>query len=407
MDDQKEPNMGLRFRRSIKIAPGVRLNLSARGGSLTVGPRGASVNVSSRGIYGNAGIPGTGLSYRGRLGALAGGVGSASSPGEAATQPQSLGVRLSLEDDGSVQITDASGAPLPQRLVRMLREQKAQDIDAWLTDRCEYWNRGIERILNLHLDTPAPDKRRLFHPVLFAERAPERPREEKPGVFARLLRSRRERIERENQRRTVAWRTEVDAWEARRALHAQIETARQSRFEGALRGDADAMQAYLEEVLLELDWPRETNISFEFAAGGLGVLLDVDLPEIEDMPRQHATVAARGLKINVKDRSETQVRREYMAHVHAIGFRLAGEVFSALPTVLGVMISGYSQRADRAFGRVSDEYLYSARISRQIWEQFDFSHLPAIDLPTAFEKFELRRSMTRTGIFQPISPFAR
>ena len=60
--------MGFRFRRSIRLAPGIRLNLTSRGLSATVGPRGASINVGPRGTYANVGIPGTGLSSRTRLG---------------------------------------------------------------------------------------------------------------------------------------------------------------------------------------------------------------------------------------------------------------------------------------------------------------------------------------------------
>ena len=59
--------MGFRFRRSIRLAPGIRLNLSSRGVSATIGPRGASINVGPRGTYANVGIPGTGLSSRTRL----------------------------------------------------------------------------------------------------------------------------------------------------------------------------------------------------------------------------------------------------------------------------------------------------------------------------------------------------
>jgi hypothetical protein len=55
--------MGFRFRRSIKIAPGFRINLSKRGPSLSVGSRGASVNFSARGARSTLGIPGTGISY--------------------------------------------------------------------------------------------------------------------------------------------------------------------------------------------------------------------------------------------------------------------------------------------------------------------------------------------------------
>lgn len=55
--------MGLRYRRSIKILPGIRLNFSKSGTSVTVGRRGACVNFSSRGTRTTIGIPGTGISY--------------------------------------------------------------------------------------------------------------------------------------------------------------------------------------------------------------------------------------------------------------------------------------------------------------------------------------------------------
>ncbi|MFT2520320.1 DUF4236 domain-containing protein, partial [Escherichia coli] len=53
--------MGFRYRKSINIIPGVRLNLSNGAPSLSVGPRGASVSFGSRGTYANLGLPGTGL----------------------------------------------------------------------------------------------------------------------------------------------------------------------------------------------------------------------------------------------------------------------------------------------------------------------------------------------------------
>lgn len=55
----------MRFRRSIKILPGVRLNLSKSGLGISVGPRGLKVGMDARGRkYISAGIPGTGLSSR-------------------------------------------------------------------------------------------------------------------------------------------------------------------------------------------------------------------------------------------------------------------------------------------------------------------------------------------------------
>jgi tetratricopeptide (TPR) repeat protein len=54
--------MSLRFRRSITIIPGVRLNFSKSTMGLSVGVPGARVSVNTRGdVYTSAGIPGTGL----------------------------------------------------------------------------------------------------------------------------------------------------------------------------------------------------------------------------------------------------------------------------------------------------------------------------------------------------------
>lgn len=57
--------MGIRYRKKIKILPGVSLNIGKNGlTSATIGKRGASINIGSKGTYVNTGIPGSGLSAR-------------------------------------------------------------------------------------------------------------------------------------------------------------------------------------------------------------------------------------------------------------------------------------------------------------------------------------------------------
>jgi Protein of unknown function (DUF4236) len=51
----------LRFWRRARTAPGVNLNWSRSGPSVSVGPRGAKVSVGRMGIRRTVGIPGTGL----------------------------------------------------------------------------------------------------------------------------------------------------------------------------------------------------------------------------------------------------------------------------------------------------------------------------------------------------------
>lgn len=56
--------MATRFRRSVKIAPGLKLNINKKSASITAGIKGAHHTINSNGsITTSAGIPGSGLSY--------------------------------------------------------------------------------------------------------------------------------------------------------------------------------------------------------------------------------------------------------------------------------------------------------------------------------------------------------
>ncbi len=61
------------------------------------------------------------------------------------------------------------------------------------------------------------------------------------------------------------------------------------------------MEQYLEGMPAAIAWPRETQVPFEIEDNGAKVMVDVDLPEAEDMATKTATVPQRGLKLTVKE----------------------------------------------------------------------------------------------------------
>ena len=82
--------MGFRFRRSIKILPGIRLNFGKRGISTSIGVRGAHVTIGKTGTRTTVGLPGSGLSFthldkqrRERLVVLAPSLNASAPPGKA------------------------------------------------------------------------------------------------------------------------------------------------------------------------------------------------------------------------------------------------------------------------------------------------------------------------------------
>jgi Protein of unknown function (DUF4236) len=56
--------MGFRFRKRIRLGKGIWINLSKKGGSLSVGGRGATMNVSKKGVRDTFSARGTGISYQ-------------------------------------------------------------------------------------------------------------------------------------------------------------------------------------------------------------------------------------------------------------------------------------------------------------------------------------------------------
>lgn len=77
--------MGFRFRRRLRIVPGLWLNISKSRISTSIGRRGMTLNLTRRGARPTVGIPGTGLSWRGRRMPFGGGRGSSAhttGPGE-------------------------------------------------------------------------------------------------------------------------------------------------------------------------------------------------------------------------------------------------------------------------------------------------------------------------------------
>ena len=61
--------MGFRFRRSVSVAPGIRLNVTKNGlNSVSLGGPGASLNMGRGGTRTTVGLPGSGISYSSRTG---------------------------------------------------------------------------------------------------------------------------------------------------------------------------------------------------------------------------------------------------------------------------------------------------------------------------------------------------
>lgn len=172
-------------------------------------------------------------------------------------------------------------------------------------------------------------------------------------------------------------------------------------YDQAATGDIAAIEKLFGYILENLDWFRETTPSFEVAPDGRAIYVDIDLPEIEDMPNCVKIVRKTDQTINNKPKNEQTLCQEYATHVHSIVMRIAGTCFAVFPTIDKVLCSGYTQRANKSSGNIEDEYVVSAVFTREEWKKTN----PAAADPVSFVKmFTHRQSLAADGRLNAIEP---
>lgn len=391
--------MALRFRKSIKLAPGIRMNFSSRGTSWTIGPRGASIGVGQRGTYLNTSV--AGFSSRQRIGGeTARGASRAAFPNGSTT----MSISVSVSDEGEITFRDDKGNLLSEDIVTIAKKQQGEMICGLIQKKCDEINAQIEVLGNIHLYTPAGIGAPSYKPLAYDVPIPAIPVPKRPNFLTKWFKRIVAGIEARNAHAQILYEQASAAWATDKIEFDRIEAAKRDLVASAVAGNVVAMEIFLENTLQEIVWPRETDMSFDILNGGTKIAIDVDLPEIEDMPNRTASVPQRGYRLSVKEINATQIQKNYMWHVHAVGFRIIGEAFAALPTVQEVMLSAYSQRPSKATGQIGDEYLYSVCVSRAQWSAINFNNLSHLDVVESLAQFELRREMSKTGVFRAIQP---
>ncbi len=307
------------------------------------------------------------------------------------TTPQTtLSITVGIRDDGTVYFHDTEGNPLPERAITAAKKQRGDVIRSLIEQKCDEINEQIGAVGYIHVYTPHPNVQPKHEIRDFESRPPAKPVPTTSGFFASLFKSRRDRIAKENALAEQQYALALRHWQAEKEDFEDEEGRRKAFIEHDIYTDLPAMEAFLEENLQAITWPRETTVSAAILELGRVVFIDIDLPEVEDMPNKNAVVPARGYKLSVKEMSAAQVQRPYMRHVHGIGFRVIGETFAALPNAQEVVLSGFSQRPDRTTGQITDEYLYSVRVKRASWSLIRFDNLENLDVVDSLSQFELR-----------------
>ncbi|MCS5709203.1 VRR-NUC domain-containing protein [Candidatus Berkiella cookevillensis] len=282
---------------------------------------------------------------------------------------------------------------MPENLLRKIKQQNLSNIEKLIEEHIKKTNKDYEDCLSVHEKTPyLPSYNDYPHPP------PEPPELIKISFIKNIFGLAKEK-KTINQQLIEQYNSKLNDWALRKEQWPLI-------MKKSDNGNIDAMSIVLGEILPGISWPKETLVNYDFSTDEKILVLDIDLPEVEDMPKIFLTRAARGIKINVKKLSPTQIRRDYAILVHGINFRIIGECFSALQYLDTIILSGYTQRINTATGVSANEYILSVKVTRQQWNKLNLRHVNLISPVDALAQFELVRNMKRNAEMKKIEPIS-
>lgn len=431
------------FRKRVKIAKGVHLNLSKSGVGISAGVKGLSVSTGKRGTYLNTSIPGTGLYSRTKLS----GSSSKSQKNSAISQASNpsgilTDITFRVEDDGEIHLYLPSGAEIvdPEQLKQIkrqkeykallpqLKELQAAKGEALLADS----EKATSNFTELYKQSPivkSQEEAKSQTTLMLERLAPERyikrewniplPTQEQirqqleadalekfPGFFKK-----KQRLSYVESNTQTALEEAIANWEQQHQTfdeqESRIEQEENALFDEIYEEEKEMLERSLsdnEEVIIEsverwlcsLQLPLEMDAGIEIDRGVL--YIDLDLPEVEDLPTEYVQILKSG-KASTKNKTQKQIKQEYVQCVFGLAEFLAASIFNLNCTLRHIAISGYTQRRDKN-GDINDDYIYSVIFSRGPFENKEIS-----DPIGVFMLFPNRMKLSASNTFSKINPF--
>lgn len=399
--------MAFRFQRRIKIMPGLTLNLSKSGLGLSAGVRGARMSIGSRGVHSHVGLPGTGLAYRKQH--------QLNQDGRTRQSRQTYSSGAMMDDTVTICadsqtgqtsfILDSSGEEFSLARMRKLCSDFDSELELILMGELQNRNALLQALRTLHQDIPHPDLRPPPMAFGFNEPEPAMTTPRKPGLLHKFWPSAVKRLTLENERAANTHEFQRKSWETRKSAFEEQIKQSNLHFASVSSGDLPAMTEELARRFAGMEWPFEPEICFDLGTDPTTIAIDVGLPDEESFPALEWRMGAGNRRLVSKSISAAARRGLYRDYLHSVALRLIGELFAGLVTMHRVAISISAPIPDTQRGGTRDAYLLSMIVDRESWRMLNFGSLDTLRPDSAVELFELRRDMTKTGVFRGIMPF--
>ncbi len=149
--------------------------------------------------------------------------------------------------------------------------------------------------------------------------------------------------------------------------HDRIKAVQQQYLQ-LVQGNEIVIDRAIDSWLSTVEFPLDFGLEYEHI--GKTLFLDLDLPEIEDLPETKVQKMANGIA-KVKPKSRKEIKEDYSKCVFGLAIFFAGNVFNRALSAHNIVVSGYTQRRDKN-GDVKDDYIYSINFDRETFESLDY-----------------------------------
>ncbi len=429
----------MRFRRRLKVCKGVSLNLSGSGISTSMGIRGASITVGKNGTYANYGIPGTGIYNRQKI---AGGSSSRStSPSQYSSSSGSkVVVRFSmdLDDNNNPIVMDQNGIPivddillsaikrtpeynqgvheLYQRVIDQIAEKDSDFIEIYKHTERPVTERAVLAALN-EIQPEVYEKNTYCEDEPTIDGIRSQLEEEAKNQISSILfwtikRKREQYIDSNLQQRFddihSKWAKEKKEFEDYEdAFKKEFDELRlkeceekKSAMRDVLAGEESYVEQKIQKIVSQIELPVEFSIDYEYHPDEATLLVDLDLPEIEDMPNEVAKILKSG-KVSVHTKSQKQTSQEYATCVCGLAFFFSGMLFNVSTKINWIKISGYTQRMNPKTNTIDDDYVFSVKFNRDDFSRLDYKKINPVE---SLMRFPHLLNLTATNKMKAIDP---
>jgi hypothetical protein len=426
------------FRKRIKIAKGLNLNLSGSGLSLSAGVRGASATFGKNGTYLNTGIPGTGLYNRSKISSNLNNQNTNSLSKNSNSQQDEIDVNIKLDEKGNpiIIIEDKNGRILDdESLIRKIKKSDSYKnaVTDLINSRKNSIDEETEKFINIFKFTPEIITEERVQTELNNLKAETYSRKKydisKPQI--EIVKSELETIAKARIKKIFFWKNKnlrkdfveenlqktflekTEDWESKNKAFNENENnikitkdkeyledfkTVKTELEKILSGNNIYIESKIESIISEITLPVEFTLDYEYSEQNLKI--DLDLPEIEDMPTDKASILSSG-KISIKSKTQKELKQEYSQCVCGIAFFLAGTFYNISPKIENIIISGYTQRLNKINGKIEDQYIYSIKFTREIFSTLNIKEINSLD---AVVNFENNLNVSANFEFKTINP---